>query len=218
MISIYYLHEDNNIPSYIGKTIDVNSRQSQHRHSFNNPNLILEVIDEVEDNEWKFWEEYYISLFKSWGFKLENKNNGGGGSIIGLKRPGTSKAHKGRISPNKGKNKTQKAKQLISKKLKGTPRPTTSKKLKGRISPNKGKTKNKIAKQNISKKLKGRKSPNKGKGKPVNIYTREGKYIGLFDNKIKAAEYLDVHPETVGKCARGVVDYICNKQYKVKYQ
>ena len=34
-------------------------------------------MDEVED--WKFWESYWIEQFRCWGFKLENKNNGGGG-------------------------------------------------------------------------------------------------------------------------------------------
>lgn len=38
---------------------------------------IMEVIDTVNDNDWKFWEMHYISLYKSWGFKLNNHTNGG---------------------------------------------------------------------------------------------------------------------------------------------
>lgn len=40
---------------------------------------ILEVIDEVPISEWKFWEMYYISLYKSWGFSLTNGTLGGDG-------------------------------------------------------------------------------------------------------------------------------------------
>jgi hypothetical protein len=35
----------------------------------------IEFLDEVDD--YKFWEPYYISLYKSWGFKLVNSTNGG---------------------------------------------------------------------------------------------------------------------------------------------
>lgn len=41
---------------------------------------ILEVIDEVSLDQWEFWEQHYISLYKSWGFKLTNGTLGGGGS------------------------------------------------------------------------------------------------------------------------------------------
>jgi group I intron endonuclease len=38
---------------------------------------ILEILDEVPEEEWEFWERHYISLFKSWGFKLTNSTEGG---------------------------------------------------------------------------------------------------------------------------------------------
>jgi hypothetical protein len=40
---------------------------------------IVEVVDEVAEDEWQFWEIHYISLFKSWGFKLTNSTLGGEG-------------------------------------------------------------------------------------------------------------------------------------------
>jgi hypothetical protein len=43
-------------------------------------NIKMVILDKVNDEEWLFWEKHYISLFKSWGFILDNKNNGGGGS------------------------------------------------------------------------------------------------------------------------------------------
>jgi hypothetical protein len=71
------------------------------------------IIDEVEDNEWKFWEKHYISLFKSWGFKLKNKNNGGGGLTTVV------------FSEERNRK--------ISEKTKGIPRPYTQKIPKGFI-------------------------------------------------------------------------------------
>lgn len=77
MVQIYVI-EKNNIPIYIGKTVGFSVRLYYHRKRFGK-NITWFFIDEVGDKEWKFWECYYINLFKSWGFKLENKNNGGGG-------------------------------------------------------------------------------------------------------------------------------------------
>jgi hypothetical protein len=77
MINIYYLEKDN-IPFYIGKTNNLNQRERSHKLKYGYEiNLIL--LDTVPNEHWKFWEQHYISLFKSWGFKLTNKNNGGGG-------------------------------------------------------------------------------------------------------------------------------------------
>ena len=77
------------------KTINVNKRYSRTWNpkiegkkkgnwikSLLNQNLkpILEVIDEVSESDWIFWEQYYISLYKSWGFTLLNLTIGGEGS------------------------------------------------------------------------------------------------------------------------------------------
>lgn len=104
MNKINYLHRGDNIPFYIGKTISEKDRKSHHRNKLGK-NVILEIIDEVPTDEWKYWEEFYILLFKQWGFKLENKNNGGCGNVGGYENPLVSQAHKGRISPNKYKGK-----------------------------------------------------------------------------------------------------------------
>ena len=42
---------------------------------------IIEEIDEVLMDEWQFWEQHYISLYKSWGFKLTNLTFGGEGTF-----------------------------------------------------------------------------------------------------------------------------------------
>jgi hypothetical protein len=74
---IYYLHYGDNIPFYIGKT--VNERRRRHEHFFQDKKIKLEIIDKIPSSEWIFWERWYISLFKSWGFYLKNKNKGGNG-------------------------------------------------------------------------------------------------------------------------------------------
>ena len=38
---------------------------------------ILSIEDEVNINEWQFWEMHYISLYKSFGFDLKNATIGG---------------------------------------------------------------------------------------------------------------------------------------------
>ena len=100
---IYYLHKGNNIPFYVGKTIRKdNSRLNAHKNSLKE-NIYLEIIDEIPTKEWEFWERYYISLFRSWGFGLINKNNGGGGCITHNvskeARDKISKYHKGKSKP-----------------------------------------------------------------------------------------------------------------------
>lgn len=40
---------------------------------------ILLILDEVNIDEWQFWEQHYISLYKSWGFELKNMTMGGEG-------------------------------------------------------------------------------------------------------------------------------------------
>lgn len=79
MTNIYIL-ERNKVPFYVGKTRHLTRRKHKHYQTYGN-NITLEVIDTCDDKKeiWKFWESYYIDLFKSWGFELENKNNGGGG-------------------------------------------------------------------------------------------------------------------------------------------
>lgn len=76
---IYYLSRKDDIPFYIGKTKNpVNIRLNSHNY-LKEKGLKINVIDEVNSSEWKFWEKHYISLFRSWGFNLENKNEGGNG-------------------------------------------------------------------------------------------------------------------------------------------
>ncbi len=76
---------------YIGKANNANVRYYNHlrdktkTHKGNwirsllkqNLKPELAIVDEVSIADWQFWERHYISLYKSWGFKLTNKTEGG---------------------------------------------------------------------------------------------------------------------------------------------
>ena len=69
----------------------------------------IEPIDEVSKNEISFWEQYYISLYKHWGFNLTNSTNGGesGPIMRGENNPSKRKEVREKISKSlKGHKKT----------------------------------------------------------------------------------------------------------------
>lgn len=74
---IYYLEKNNSI-FYIGKTKNPKSREADWKREYNE-DLKFFIIDEVDNNEWKIGECYWIEQFKQWGFNLINQNKGGGG-------------------------------------------------------------------------------------------------------------------------------------------
>jgi hypothetical protein len=75
---------------------------------------IMNILDTVVEDEWEFWEMYWIAQYKNWGITLKNHTEGGGG-FRGLKRrkrtPEEIAAHKTMLAeyfktnsnPNKGK-------------------------------------------------------------------------------------------------------------------
>ena len=103
---IYYLHNGNEIPFYVGKTNKLSFRIGHHRKTYGG-NIQMEVLDIVDTDKWVFWERYWISQFKTWGFDLTNANDGGGGLTkcdfgpergekISLSNKGQSRSHKGK--------------------------------------------------------------------------------------------------------------------------
>lgn len=93
---IYTLSDSEGNIRYVGKTNDPQHRLKKHLNEAKNKRthkekwidselnmgnlILLEIIDEVSSTEWSFWETYWISQFKTWGFNLVNGTSGGEGS------------------------------------------------------------------------------------------------------------------------------------------
>lgn len=123
MVLIYFLTKEN-IPFYIGKTSPHFKHKREYKHKVKfGFDIRMEIIEEVEDENWGYWECYWIEQFKQWGFKLKNKNNGGGGcekmpeiskKLIGDKnrkpKPPNFKGNKGTPHSEETKQKMRKPK------------------------------------------------------------------------------------------------------------
>jgi hypothetical protein len=177
MTYIYYLHNGNNIPFYIGKTIDPKNRLSAHKKTFDF-NIELKVISKV--NNWRKWEKFYIKKYKKLGCVLENKNNGGGGpAFVSQETINKIKSHPTRgkkISEgNKGKMKSHKGKKFTQK------------------------HKNKIKETRSF--LKDR--DNTWSSQSVLQYDLEGNFIKEWISQIEATKSLNKTGDGIGACCRG---------------
>jgi len=92
---IYTLSDpDTNEIRYVGKTNTVRKRlyahiiecktdRTTHKISWiksllsNNKKPNISILDEVENDEWEYWEQYWILQLRSWGFNLTNIATGG---------------------------------------------------------------------------------------------------------------------------------------------
>jgi hypothetical protein len=158
MTKIYIL-ERNKVPFYVGKTLQ-EIKERFHTHGIKKENSEIIEIDCVDDEEWRFWESWYIELFKSWGFELENKNSGGGGrgpGWISLPERGI-KISKTLKEKNHSQYYTNEVRQKMS-----TPQ-------KGRLKPFTEEHKKNISKANLE-----------SKGKVVECYSLDGKFIEKFN-------------------------------------
>ncbi len=141
-VYIYSLTDPrNNQIRYIGKSINPKKRIDNHLHvkrkshcscwiqSLKSIGLkpIFEIIDIVEESNWKFWEQYWIAQIKAWNFSLTNHSIGGEGQL--------------------GNKQTKESNEKRSKALKGIKRgsysderkKSISEGMKGRTAWNKGK-------------------------------------------------------------------------------
>jgi len=188
---IYVLINEHNYVHYVGKTKDSKSRTLAHKKTF--INSTFEIIDEVPVEEWKFWERHYISLYRSWGFQLDNKKLYAGNGCdtvsdetrkkMSNARIGNPKAYKafgntymlGKPGPMKGKTHSSESKEKMSELRKGKSPVNKGEKMsaefcnkvsiskKGKKSSFKGKIQSDESKKKISLAGKGRVPWNKGK-------------------------------------------------------
>lgn len=145
-IYIYTLSDPiTNEVRYVGKTNNLKTRFYNHlkakKKSFlsswiinlKNKNLkpIIEVIDECGLEDWDFFEKYWISQFKTWGFNLTNLTEGGEGTYgyyhtdISKEKMSNSRKGKstiwsiGREPWNKGKIYSEEERKKMSEQQKG---------------------------------------------------------------------------------------------------
>ena len=141
-VFIYTLSDpDTNIIKYVGKTVNIQKRFKEHSNINNtkantkkdtwikklyknNKTPKIDILDIVNENEWQYWEMYWISQLKQWGFELKNHGIGGEG---GNNTPETrkkisntvkNKYKNGYISPRVGKKHDSQQRKNISDGLK----------------------------------------------------------------------------------------------------
>jgi hypothetical protein len=100
MIIIYSLDDPiSGLPRYIGKSKNPKLRflghcgKTHYRKTHKNNWIaslkkrglkpILSIVDEVPEDDWKYWEKYWIMQMRAWGFDLVNHTEGGEGLSFG---------------------------------------------------------------------------------------------------------------------------------------
>lgn len=144
---IYTLSDQDGNIRYVGKSNNPTKRLLHHKWNDRKCKLtswltslrqkglepVLEVLDLVEENEWRFWEQFWISQCKTWGFKLTNMTEGGEGFASGDLNPAHLPHVKAiRSKVHKGKKLSKKTRDKISESLTGRKNPEHSKRMTGR--------------------------------------------------------------------------------------
>jgi hypothetical protein len=197
MTKIYIL-ERNGVPFYVGKTLQ-RIKERFYTHKGKNKNSKIIEIDCVEDDEWRFWESWYIELFKSWGFELENKNNGGGGRGPGWISPPERNAKIKASLQNHSQYYTDEVKEKISNGNKGKLKPFTKEHQQNML----------IAKRK--------------QAKPLLMYDLDNNLIKEWESKGQAAEWIKETKKKQGNLTSQIKDAILGRQktafgYKWKYK
>ncbi len=189
--NIYTLSDPiSNLVRYVGKTDNPKRRLMFHKcdkkanvYKFwirdlrlNGQSPILDVVDTVPKNEWEFWEKHYISLYRSWGFKLFNIADGGKG-CCGLHFK-ISEEHK----------------KMISLKMTGIKKTEEQKK----------KMRETGMYDVISKKLKGRLNPYHIELKPVNQFDLNNNFIAEHGCCAYAAKSINARSGGIWRCCNGI--------------
>jgi len=189
IIKIYYLHKGNNIPFYVGETSQsLNARLNNHKRRLGKE-IQIELIEEVENENWRFWEKYWINQFKVWGFNLINKNEGGGGVNKGTPKH-TFESRKKISNSRIGIKYSEESKQKISRALLGKKQSIETCELK-RIK-RLGFKHSEISKHNIKKNL----------SKPILQYSKKGELIQSWPSTKLASESLRIYSSDICKCLK----------------
>jgi len=83
---IRYIGKSNNLNYRLKKHINESKNKRTHKEKWVDSLIvkglspIIEILDIVDETAWSFYETYWISQFKTWGFDLTNGTSGGEGS------------------------------------------------------------------------------------------------------------------------------------------
>jgi len=104
-----YIYElsRNGIPFYIGKTVSPTNRHYRHKrnHKQDSDMTIIDSIESIKPEHYIPLEKMWINSYLSWGFKLDNVNDGGYGSPVGKTKGPRSEEFKNKLRQSMiGKN------------------------------------------------------------------------------------------------------------------
>jgi group I intron endonuclease len=209
---IYIGKDKNNIPSYLGSGIRLlNAINKYGKENFKKD--VLEICsDESTLNEREvYWIEYYRSYDKSIGYNLTKGGEGGNTRVFYNKK----KMSKYKTSLSEGVKNSSAYKDSVERK-KGKPRPGHSKKMKelyasGKIIPhNLGKPNSPETRAKISAKNRGKVIPSEvrkkmgiSKMKPIDMFSKDGKFLQTFKSIQEASEVMKVGRDSVYGCCIG---------------
>lgn len=200
---------------YVGKTNNIKQRFKAHNnsarykdtHKFNwikklkdsDLKPILKIIDEVPENEWKYWEKFWIEQFKQWGFNLVNSTSGGDGLTNGNQ----TSWKKGNKPWNTGKGNIKKC--IICntefKSPKSANRKTCSKECSSKVRQQA--TKKTQFKKSVEPWNKNKKGHKTKKRIPVLQYTLDNKFIKEFECCEDAAKEVKCGTENIRNACVG---------------
>jgi group I intron endonuclease len=188
MFCIYVFSDEWGVPKYVGKTKRFEGRMKDHLYKdrfkydtwfyrwlnkqiAEDKEYYIDILEEVNQENWQERERYWIKHVKENGFKLTNMTDGGDG--------------------NNNQVFSEKTRQLKSMKLKGIPR---SEEVRKRISEShKGKKLSEETKRKLSEYWKGKPCLESTKinfSKRVFQYDLEGNFIQEFPSVVASSEFL----------------------------
>lgn len=152
----------------------------------------IEELDMVPALEWEFWEQYWISQFKAWGFELKNTDEGGKGQSSEFMRknnPMFKKACRDKMAKSLIGNQFAKGYKHSEETRKKT---STGTKEYYKNNPRTKEHNQKIAQKN-----------KETKKNPVYQYDLSGKFIKKFNSVMEAVFETNSDRVTIYKCLQG---------------
>jgi predicted GIY-YIG superfamily endonuclease len=201
MVYIYFL-EKNNIPFYIGYTKSLKQRLSSHRRKYGIETEMVE-LDLIDNKDKKQSESFYIQLFKSWGFRLLNQNEGGGGPKF--KTEESIQKYKGwrqGKKPMLGKKQSEITKKRKSDALKGKPKPEGFGEMMRQV--RQGVPKPKGMGKKVSENRNHKKAA-ENQQKPILQFSLDNILIKEWPSIKHAAEGTNSNASTISKVCRGIL-------------